>query len=195
MVQEALGIAWEATNGICAKRLVPFLPKLISSLERHGHLDLDDETRTQLPSACGLVAEVAADGTAIVTQGVLPEPGVRRPYHRSAKPPVPRTWRTRADPFEDVWDEIRARLESSPELTAKALLKGLQLNYPGQFGHGQLRTLQRRVSEWRRQALLLFSDPWIEEERLADAVLPAPLSARVTLPAALPVLSSDADFA
>src|SRR5262249_13063249 len=31
-----------------AKRLVPFLPELLPTLERHGHLTLTDELRTQL---------------------------------------------------------------------------------------------------------------------------------------------------
>lgn len=48
VVQEALAIAWTAVNGICAKRLVPFLPALVQSLEEHGHLTLTDEVRTQL---------------------------------------------------------------------------------------------------------------------------------------------------
>ncbi len=39
-VQEALVVAWEASNRICAKRLVPFLPELVPVLERHGHLVL-----------------------------------------------------------------------------------------------------------------------------------------------------------
>ena len=47
-VREALTVAWSATNGICAKRLVPFLPELVPSLERHGHLHLDDEVRALL---------------------------------------------------------------------------------------------------------------------------------------------------
>ncbi len=47
-VQEALRVAWMAANGICGKRLVPFLPELVSSLERHGHLHLTDEVRAQL---------------------------------------------------------------------------------------------------------------------------------------------------
>ena len=34
-------------------------------------------------------------------------------------------------------------------LEAKTLFEELQLRYPGQFGEGQLRTLQRRVREWR----------------------------------------------
>jgi hypothetical protein len=47
-VQEALRVAWTAANGICGKRLVPFLPELVASLERHGHLQLTDEVRAQL---------------------------------------------------------------------------------------------------------------------------------------------------
>src|SRR5258706_13312206 len=37
-VQHALHLAWTAANHICAKRLAPFLPTLVPSLERHGHL-------------------------------------------------------------------------------------------------------------------------------------------------------------
>ncbi len=47
-VQAALLVAWTAANCICGKRLVPFLPALVQSLEAHGHLTLTDEVRTQL---------------------------------------------------------------------------------------------------------------------------------------------------
>ena len=47
-VQAALEVAWTTANEVCAKRLVPFLPDLVASLERHGHLALSEETRTQL---------------------------------------------------------------------------------------------------------------------------------------------------
>src|SRR6185312_8426062 len=47
-VQQALAAAWRASNGICGKRLVPFLPELIPTLERHGHLSLTDQVRQQL---------------------------------------------------------------------------------------------------------------------------------------------------
>jgi len=47
-VVEALTVAWAAVNDVCAKRLVPFLPELVASLERHGHLALNPEVRTQL---------------------------------------------------------------------------------------------------------------------------------------------------
>ncbi len=47
-VHDALRVAWLAANRVCAKRLVPFLPDLIASLERHGHLSLSAEVRAQV---------------------------------------------------------------------------------------------------------------------------------------------------
>lgn len=47
-VQEALAVCWSAANGICAKRLTPFLPELVPALERHGHLVLAADDRAQL---------------------------------------------------------------------------------------------------------------------------------------------------
>lgn len=61
----------------------------------------------------------------------------------------PRTWRTRKDPFEDVWPEVKSRLELNPGLQATTLFQYLQRKYPGTFQDGQLRTLQRRVKRWR----------------------------------------------
>jgi hypothetical protein len=63
---------------------------------------------------------------------------------------APRTWRTRKDPFEKVWDEIRLRLELMPETTAKEIIAWLMGKYPSQFTVGQIRTLQRRISNWRQ---------------------------------------------
>ena len=61
----------------------------------------------------------------------------------------PRKHRTRPDPFSEVWTEVEELLEVDSGLEAKTLFEELQLRYPGQFGEGQLRTLQRRVREWR----------------------------------------------
>jgi hypothetical protein len=47
-VVAALAVAWAAANYVCAKRFVPFLPELVASLERHGHLTLSPQVRTQL---------------------------------------------------------------------------------------------------------------------------------------------------
>jgi hypothetical protein len=75
--------------------------------------------------------------------------GEVRPTHRPANPRA-HYWRTRKDPFEAVWPEILLWLQESPDATAKTLFDQLGGTYPGQFSGGQLRTLQRRVHEWRR---------------------------------------------
>ncbi len=60
-----------------------------------------------------------------------------------------RGWRTRADPFEAVWEsELVPMLAAAPALTATTLLEELQRRYPGQYDSALLRTLQRRVRAW-----------------------------------------------
>ena len=61
----------------------------------------------------------------------------------------PHGWRTRPDPFEEVWGEVREMLEDHAGFEAKTLFEDIQRRYPGQFSDGQLRTLQRRVKVWR----------------------------------------------
>jgi hypothetical protein len=62
---------------------------------------------------------------------------------------TPREWRTRPDPFEDDWPVIEARLHEEPALEAKTLFELLQAERPDRYEEGQLRTLQRRVKQWR----------------------------------------------
>ena len=59
------------------------------------------------------------------------------------------TWRTREDPFEEIWEEVRSKLDVNPGLEAKTLFCYLQRKYTGKFADGQLRTLQRRIKTWR----------------------------------------------
>ncbi len=56
-VQHALHLAWTAANHICAKRLVPFLPTLVTSLELHGHLHLSEQCRAELLSMSPATAD------------------------------------------------------------------------------------------------------------------------------------------
>ena len=60
-----------------------------------------------------------------------------------------RQWRTREDPFGEVWDAVQRQIEESPGLEAKTLFEWLQREYPGRFSDGQIRTLQRRIKLWR----------------------------------------------
>jgi hypothetical protein len=49
--QRALLVAWEASGYVCSERLQPFLPELVSLLEQHQHLSVDDATRDLLLQA------------------------------------------------------------------------------------------------------------------------------------------------
>src|SRR4051794_24386773 len=62
---------------------------------------------------------------------------------------APHAWRTREDPFQDVWTELEAQLRLNPGLQAKTLFLDLQRRFPGRFPDVQLRTLQRRIKRWR----------------------------------------------
>jgi transposase len=63
--------------------------------------------------------------------------------------PPQRDWKTRADPFVEVWPELVQMLEKDVGLEAKTLMYWLMERYPEKFNAGQLRTLQRRVRDWR----------------------------------------------
>lgn len=47
-VKQALITLWYAADQICSKRLAPFLPELVESMERHGHLSLPKEVRERV---------------------------------------------------------------------------------------------------------------------------------------------------
>lgn len=64
---------------------------------------------------------------------------------------VPRTYRTRPDPFEAVWAEVEKMLAAAPGLESKTIF-GLLLERPdATFTDGQLRTLQRKIRRWRAE--------------------------------------------
>ena len=86
--------------------------------------------------------------------------GEVRPTHRAGPKPE-RHWRTRKDPFECVWPRILTWLDAEPNRTAKDLLERLRAESPSEYNDAMLRTLQRRVKDWRRAAArrLVFSRP------------------------------------
>lgn len=61
----------------------------------------------------------------------------------------PRKYRTRPDPFEKDWAEVEKKLKEAPELEAKTLFEWLCERDGVEYQEGQLRTLQRRISNWR----------------------------------------------
>lgn len=81
------------------------------------------------------------------------DPKTARKYLRGRRLPSEmqskHSWRTRCDPFAAVWDEIEQRLRVEPSLQAKTLFEYVQQREPGRFSDGQVRTLQRRIKNWR----------------------------------------------
>ena len=55
--------------------------------------------------------------------------------------------------FTEHWPEMLQCLEARPDQTAKELLIEFQARYPGIYNATHLRTLRRRVSTWRREAI------------------------------------------
>lgn len=60
-----------------------------------------------------------------------------------------RSWQTRKNPFEKEWNEIENFLENNEKVEAKSIFEYLQKKYPGKFQEGQVRTLQRKIKQWK----------------------------------------------
>jgi hypothetical protein len=110
--------------------------------------------------ACG-AADVLSPASA------APPLGRKRQYRRTPKSLGPRTYRTRPDAFAADWPDITEWLAHHPERTAKSIFQELQQRSPGQYPNAQLRTLQRRVKEWRATAILQFEVQWLDDEVLS----------------------------
>jgi hypothetical protein len=66
---------------------------------------------------------------------------------------APRMYRTRADSFLGIWStEIEPLLQRDAKLRAVTLFADLQQRHPGRFRDGQVRTLERRIRQWRAVA-------------------------------------------
>lgn len=119
-------------------------------------------------AACGLGATDAAARVSpepLTGEGSAPA-RQKRKYRRSTPTKEPRTYRTRPDPFADVIAGVYQRLEANPELTGKQIFQELQAQHPGRYPEVQLRTLQRRIAEWRARVIMAFQDHWLAEDGL-----------------------------
>ena len=72
---------------------------------------------------------------------------------RQKQPNIDRK-RTRVDPFADVYDSDIVpllELDTQGQLYARTIMEDLMETYPDRFFWSQLRTLERRVKEWREE--------------------------------------------
>ncbi len=58
-------------------------------------------------------------------------------------------WRTRRDPLEHIWPAVIAYLQDHPDASGTQILGVLMRDHPESIGPKQLRTLQRRLRQWR----------------------------------------------
>lgn len=87
----------------------------------------------------------AAKGGFSVRTGRRIEKGEHQPQRGK-----PRHWRTREDPYAEVWEsEIIPLLEKEPQLRPTTIFEHLQEKYPSKYDGSKLRTLQKRVREWK----------------------------------------------
>jgi len=118
-----------------------------ASIEEEGALQTDQQVRLLMKEiGKGKTISVAA-----AAAGMSESTG--RKYRRRGRLPsecrAEHTWRTREDPFEEVWQEVRGLLTAQPGLAANTLFEELQKRHPDEFQDSQLRTLQRKVKRWR----------------------------------------------
>lgn len=62
---------------------------------------------------------------------------------------IPRSWRTRKDPFEEIWPLVEQQLQQDSKLQAITLFRWIQDQKPGKFPDSQRRTFERKVRNWR----------------------------------------------
>jgi len=126
------------------------------------------------------LSEVSADTMTLQPLSSGSEVAMLRHFHFDKpkdKRSGPRTYRTRKDPFEGVWDEIRLRIELMPELCAREIINWLSVKYPNRFSKAQIRTLQRRLNDWRlrqegyqaRLRVLMEAAPGKAKQRVATS--------------------------
>lgn len=139
------------------------LTKQLKPLENSG--TKKNEGLNFQASTCGLSKEFSVG---LNNEDLTVSPGIRkrRHYRKSKKPRVKHWWRTRKDPFENVWEYVCKWLENKPERTAVSILLQLQKEYPEKYYDGQLRTLQRRVQIWRKNAIITYDDQWLKKDTI-----------------------------
>jgi hypothetical protein len=81
--------------------------------------------------------------------------------------PKAKRGRRRPDPLAAVTDDLRSWFEADPSLSGRQLLDRLQAEHPGEYPDGLVRTVQRRLKNWRSALAhaLVFG-----RDRAADAL-------------------------
>jgi hypothetical protein len=129
----------------------PLVCRRLESRPNINASELFDELRAQYPGRfhCGqlnaFIHRVRLWRDDARARGVM----IGKRTHRNTKPRA----RRRPDPFQAHWAEMLQRLDADPDQTALELLIDFQAKYPDRYNAQHLRTLQRRLKIWRREAV------------------------------------------
>jgi hypothetical protein len=90
----------------------------------------------------------------ILSAGLLPYSRDSQPLHgqgeaTAGEARVRRSWRTHRNAFEAHWPLIQAWNSENPHQTGIELFERLRRAHPGVYRENQLRSLQRRLKQWR----------------------------------------------
>jgi hypothetical protein len=130
----------------------------LSDIATHG---MSAEVVANTPAVADFVASLASAW----------QQGEARPTHRK-QPSAKHWWRTRVDPFANVWPVVEGWLIAEPAVSAKVLMERLATLVPDAYASkAQLRTLQRRVKDWRaeRAKELVLGRLRTRDTKLAEA--------------------------
>ena len=108
------------------------------------HITSQQESIYMKERNIGETQELAAAKSGMsISSGYRTEKGLRQPNK-------PRTHRTRIDPLADIWEsELVPLLQKEYTLTGLTLWEHLDDNFPEEYPYGLLRTLQRRVKNYK----------------------------------------------
>ena len=166
--QERLQGIYQALDPVRLKRQVELLQDALWRHAVFGRSNRPHQTNGAAPLEVRFSIDACGEADTLSPTAAAAPPGRQRNYRRSHKSQGPRTYRTRLDPFAADWQEITEWLARQPERTAHSIFEELQRRSSGKYAAGQLRTLQRRVKEWRAAAILQFEVPWLDDDILAS---------------------------
>jgi hypothetical protein len=140
-IKERLATQFQALDPVRLLQEVRIAQQTLSDIATYGP-PTQPTASTPVPAAIGVFLSSLSSEW---------KEGEVRPTHRN-KTKGPRWWRTRENPFAEAWPVIEGWLGEEPSTSANELMDRLAATIPEVYGSkAQLRTLQRRVREWRSE--------------------------------------------
>lgn len=137
--KDRLTVQFQSLDPVRLLQEIRIAQQRLSDIAAHGVLPQDPAPR--VPAVDAFLASLSTAW----------KDGEVRPTHRK-QPGATHWWRTRVDPFADAWPLIEGWLIAEPAVPAHALMDRLAKKFPQAYASkAQLRTLQRRVKEWRAE--------------------------------------------